>query len=76
MIGEIQRVKENKYYILYIRKNWRKELLPKYVIYSTEEYDSCFAKDFKTYKQAIKSFTKATQEAKDYEKELEEIFKL
>ena len=66
----IQRILENKFYILYKRILEKNEIMNKYVIYSSEEYNHDYFQDFNNLRQAKSVFNKITKEAIEYEKEL------
>jgi hypothetical protein len=70
MISNIFRINSNKFYILYRRIKNRKDTIPLYVIYRTEEFGGDIFKEFNNKRGARNTFNKATVEAVEYEKEL------
>jgi len=64
----INRIKENKFYILYKRVIPKNTICPRYVIYRTDEFDGDLVKDFNYLSEAKRFFNKATKEAETYER--------
>lgn len=65
----LNRIKENKFYILFSRDKG-KNTCPKYVIYRSNEFGGDLLKEFRYLREAKRIFNKATKEAIQYVKEM------
>lgn len=68
----VDRIKENEFYILYKRAvGWNDDTC-KYVIYRTDEYGGDMFKEFRYLTEAKRIFNKATKEAIEHNKIMQE----
>jgi hypothetical protein len=64
----VNRIKENKFYILYRRNRGKEKTCPLYAIYRTQEYGGDMVTNKQTLKEAISLFNRATKECVEHEK--------